>query len=93
MYMVFIYNDYENTTLNSVCLFDKIKDILTWSKGLLKYNDVSKTTRVYKTYKCFFKIIEVSKTYEIKYFQKFKKFNKYPQLNINVESRNKINLR
>ena len=82
MYMVFIYNDYENTTINSICLFDKIKDILTWSKGLLKYNDVSKTTRVYKTYKCFFKIIEVSKTYELKYFKKFKRFNKHSHLNI-----------
>jgi len=82
MYMVFIYDDFENTTLNSVCLFDKIKDILTWSKGLLKYNDVSKITRVYKTYKCFFKIIEVSKTYEIKYFKKFKRFNKHSNLSI-----------
>lgn len=83
MYMVFIYNDYENTELNSICLFDKIKDILKWSNGLLKYNDVSKTKRVYKTYKCFFKIIEVSKTYEMKYFKKFKKFNKYSDLNLN----------
>ena len=83
MYMVFIYNDYENTTLNSVCLFDKIKDILIWSKGLLKYNDVSKTTRVYKTYKCFFKIIEVSKTYELKYFKKYKIWNKHSNLNLN----------
>lgn len=82
MYMVFIYNDYENTTLNSVCLFDKIKDILIWSKGLLKYNDVSKTTRVYKTYKCFFKIIEVSKTYELKYFKKYKIWNKHSNLNL-----------
>jgi len=94
MYMVFIYNDYENTTLNSVCLFDKIKDILTWSKGLLKYNDVSKTTRVYKTYKCFFKIIEVSSKDEILYFKKLKKWNKHSHLNLyGLESRNKINSR
>lgn len=82
MYIVFIYNDYENTTLNSVCLFDKIKDILMWSKGLLKYNDVSKTVRVYKTYKCFFKIIEVSRYYEQKYFKKYKKYNKYSHLRL-----------
>lgn len=83
MYAVFIYNDYENRTLNSLCLFDKIKDILTWSKGLLKYNDVSKITRVYKTYKCFFKIIEVSKRDELLYFKKCKKYNKFSTLNIN----------
>lgn len=82
MYAVFIYNDYENTILNSVCFFDKIKDILTWSKGLIKYNDVSKTTRVYKTYKCFFKVIEVPRQAEIKYFKKFKKYNKHSHLTI-----------
>ena len=54
MYIVFIYHDYKNKILNSICLFDKIKDILVWSKGLIKYNDVSKTSRVYITYKCYF---------------------------------------
>lgn len=76
MYAVFIYDDYNNEILNSVCLFDKIKDIILWSNGILKYNDVSKTQRVYKTYKCFFKIIEVSNKSEQKYFKKYKRFNK-----------------
>jgi negative regulator of genetic competence, sporulation and motility len=82
MYVVFIYNDYENKLLNSICFFSKIKDILIWSKGLIKYNDVSKTSRVYKTYKCFFKVIEVPKKDEHKYFKKHKKYNKHSQLNI-----------
>lgn len=83
MYVVFIYHDYENTTLNSLCLFDRIKDILVFSNGLLKYNDVGKTKRIYKTYKCFFKIIEVDRYDEIKYFKRFKKWNKYSKLYIN----------
>lgn len=82
MYAVFVYHDYEQNILNSICLFDKIKDILTWSNGLLKYNDVSKTKRIYKTYKCFFKIIEVGKYDEMKYFKKCKKWNRYSQLSI-----------
>jgi hypothetical protein len=82
MYAVFIYNDYENKVLNSICLFDKIKDILLWSNGLIKYNDVSKTTRIYKTYKCFFKVIEIQKKAEQKYFKKFKRFNKHSLLTI-----------
>jgi hypothetical protein len=77
MYILFIYDDYTNTTLNSICLFDKIKAILEMSKGLLKYNDVGKTKRTYKTYKCFFKIIEVSKNDELKYFPRRKKWNKF----------------
>jgi hypothetical protein len=82
MYIVFIYHDYKNKILNSICLFDKIKDILVWSKGLIKYNDVSKTSRVYITYKCYFKVIEVSRQQEQKYFKKFKKYNKNKNINI-----------
>ena len=88
--MVFIYDDYENKTLNSICLFDKIKDILTWSYGLIKYNDVSKTSRVYRTYKCFFKVIEVPRQSEQKYFKKFKKHNKNHLLNICGTQKQKI---
>lgn len=82
MYVVFIYHDYEQKILNSICLFDKIKDILTWSNGLIKYNDVSKTSRVYRTYKCYFKVIEVPRQMEQKYFKKFKKYNKHSLLSI-----------
>lgn len=76
MYMVMIYNEYECNKLNSVCFFDTIKDIIKWSNGLLKYNDVSKTSRIYRTYKSFFKIIEVHKLDEQYYFPKFKKLNR-----------------
>lgn len=76
MYMVMIYNEYECKMLNSVCFFDSIKDIITWSKGLLKYNDVSKNCRIYKTYKSFFKIIDVHKLDEQFYFPKIKKLNR-----------------
>jgi hypothetical protein len=76
MYMVMIFNEYECQKLNSVCFFDTIKDIITWSNGLLKYNDVSKLDRIYKTYKCFFKIVEVHKLDEQYYFPKFKKLNR-----------------
>lgn len=76
MYMILIFNDFENKKLNSFCMFDKIKDIIKWSNGLLKYNDVSKEERIYKTYKSFFKIIEVNKIDEIYYFPKIKKLNR-----------------
>lgn len=76
MYMVLIFNDYECQVLNSVLFFDTIKDIIKWSCNLLKYNDVNKKIRVYKNYKCFFKIIEINRTYEKKYFPKYKKLNR-----------------
>lgn len=90
MYVVFIYHDYEQKILNSICLFDKIKDILTWSNDLIKYNDVSKTSRVYRTYKCYFKVIEVPKKMEQRYFKKFKKWNKNHLLNICGTQKQKI---
>ncbi len=74
--MILVYNDFENKKLNSFYMFDKIKDIIKWSNGLLKYNDVSKEERIYKTYKSFFKIIEVNKIDEIYYFPKIKKLNR-----------------
>ena len=71
-----VFNEYECNNLNAVYFFDTIKDIIRWSKGLLKYNDVEKNERIYKTYKCFFKILEVHKKDEIHYFPKFKKLNR-----------------
>ncbi len=77
MYLVIIYNDFENDVINSFCLFDKIKDIIEYTKGILKYNDVQKRDRIYKTYKSFFRIIEVSRKDERQYFPKFKKIRKF----------------
>lgn len=80
MFMVMIYNDFENKILNGVRLFDKIKDIILWSKGIIKYNDLTKEKRIYKTYKSFFRIIEVHIQDESYYFAKKRMFKK--QINI-----------
>ncbi len=77
MYLVVIYHDFEHSLINGMALFDKIKDIIEWSSGILKYNDVQKRERIYKTYKSFFKIFDISKRNEIKYFPKYKKFRKF----------------
>ena len=76
MYMVMIFHDYECKILNSICFFDTIKDIIIWSKSLLKYNDVDKIERIYKNHKCFFKILTIQNKHEQKYFPKYKKFNR-----------------
>jgi hypothetical protein len=77
MYLVVVYNDFEKSTINCMAMFDKIKDIIEWSGGILKYNDLQKRDRIYRTYKSFFKIHEVSRKDERKYFPKFKKFRKF----------------
>lgn len=73
--MVLIFHDYDCKILNAIYFFDKIKDIIIWSKSLLKYNDVDKIFRIYKNYKCFFKIITIEKSKQ-KLFPKYKKINR-----------------
>ena len=69
MYILLIFHDIEATTLNSMVKFSTIKDIIKWSKGIIKYSDVGKKVRVYKTAKSFFRILFVSKSDEEKYFK------------------------
>jgi hypothetical protein len=73
MYLVLIFLDDECLSLNSVCFFSKIKDVMTWSKGLIKYNDLNKIERVYKSYKTPIKLLEVHRTDELYYFYPMKK--------------------
>tara|TARA_R110000822_G_scaffold168483_2_gene308538 strand:- start:1271 stop:1507 length:237 start_codon:yes stop_codon:yes gene_type:complete len=69
MYILLIFHDIEATKLNSMVKFSTIKDIIKWSKGIIKYSDVGKKVRVYKTAKSFFRILFVSKSDEEKYFK------------------------
>ena len=69
MYILLIFHDIEATKLNSMVKFDTIKDIITWSKGIIKYSDVNKKVRIYKTAKSFFRILYISKYEEEKFFK------------------------
>ena len=69
MYILLIFHDIEATKLNSMVKFSTIKDIIKWSKGIIKYSDVGKKVRVYKTAKSFFRILFVNKEDEEKYFK------------------------
>lgn len=68
MYLVLVFADPKQRHLISLCLFDSIKDIIYWSKNLLRYSDMSKIKRVYRSYKSFFAIRYVSVNAEIRYF-------------------------
>ncbi len=74
MYILLIFHDIEATKLNSIVKFNTIKDIIKWSDGIIKYSDVNKKVRCYKTAKSFFRILFVSKSDEQKYF-KYKKID------------------
>ena len=77
MYVVLVFADPKQRQLISMCLFDTIKDIIKWSKGLLRYSDIDKVKRTYRSYKMFFAIRYASYNAEIRYFtRRRRKFQK-----------------
>ena len=69
MYVLLIYNDQECKKLNCIWLYDTIKEMIDDTKGLIKYSDVNKKTRIYKTAKSFFRILKISSTDTKLYFK------------------------
>jgi len=68
MYICIVFNDLEQTRINGLIYFTKIKDIIKYSNNLLKYSDIKERQKCYKTYKSFFKFHKVRADHAIKYF-------------------------
>ena len=64
-----IFNDQECKVLNCMWLYDTIKQMIEDTNNLIRYSDVSKKTRVYKTAKSFFRILKISNSDTILYFK------------------------
>jgi len=64
-----IFSDQECEKLNAIWLYTTIKELMTDTKGLIKYSDVNKKTRIYKTAKSFFRVLKISSTDKKKYFK------------------------
>jgi hypothetical protein len=68
MYLLLIFNDPERTKINSIRLYESMKQIIIEYKGFLQYNDLLKRKRYYKTCKSFFYIKKINYTIKSKYF-------------------------
>ena len=68
MYILLIFHDIEAKKLNSFIKFSTIKDIIKWSGNIIKYSDVNRKIRTYKTAKSFFRVLYVSREDEQKFF-------------------------
>lgn len=71
MYIVRVYDDLDKTKRKIIGLiyYVKMKHIIEFSKKLIRYNDLKKTTnKKYKTYKDLFEIEEVNNLNVCKYF-------------------------
>jgi len=69
MYILLIFHDQECKFLNAMWLYDTIKHMIEDTKSVIKYSDVSKKVRVYKTAKSFFRILKISNDDETLYFK------------------------
>ena len=69
MYVLLIYNDQACEKLNCIWLYDSVKELMANTKNIIKYNDINRKTRVYKTAKSFFRVLKISSTDKKKYFK------------------------
>jgi hypothetical protein len=69
MYILLIYNDQECRLLNAIWLYDTVSSVMADTKGLIKYSDINRKTRIYKTAKSFFRILKISSSDKKKYFK------------------------
>lgn len=68
MYICIVYNDLDQHRINGLIYFNKIKDVIHYTNGIIKYSDVKEKQRCYKTYKSLFKFIKVRTDHCIQYF-------------------------
>ena len=66
-YILLIFNDQKGKQLNCIWLYDNVKSMMNDTKGLIKYSDINKKVRIYKTAKSFFRILKLSSADRKKY--------------------------
>jgi len=69
MYILLIFTDQECKLFNAMWLYDSIKDMIEDTNNVIRYSDVNKKTRVYKTAKSFFRILKISREDTALYFK------------------------
>ena len=69
MYVLLIFNNQECKKLNAIWLYDNFTDVIKDTKGLIKYGDINRKSRVYRTAKSFFRILKISSEDKKKYFK------------------------
>ena len=69
LYILLIFHNQECTTLNAMWFFDSIKKLLDYTNNILKYSDINKKVRYYKTAKSFFRVLKISNEDRLLYFK------------------------
>ena len=69
MYILLIFSDQECEKLNAIWMYGTAGALMADTKGLIKYSDINKKTRIYKTAKSFFRVLKISSEDRKKYFK------------------------
>ncbi len=69
LYILLIFNDQNCRQLNCMWFFDSIKKLLDYTNNILKYSDINKKVRYYKTAKSFFRVLKISNEDKLLYFK------------------------
>ena len=69
MYILLIFHTQDCTKFNAMWMYDSIKDMIEDTNNVIRYSDVNKKTRVYKTAKSFFRILKISREDTALYFK------------------------
>ena len=69
LYILLIFNDQNCNKLNCMWFFDSIKKLLDYTNNILKYSDINKKVRYYKTAKSFFRVLKISNEDKLLYFK------------------------
>ena len=64
-----IFSDQECKKLNCIWLYSTIKELMENTKNIIKYSDINRKTRVYRTAKSFFRVLKISSADRKKYFK------------------------
>ena len=68
MYVLLVFNDQDCEKLNCIWLYDSISSVMTDTKNVIKYNDINRIRRIYKTSKSFFILLKIKKDDSKLYF-------------------------
>jgi len=69
MYLLLIFHDQECNLLNAIWMYDTIKSMIDDTNNVIKYSDINKKTRIYKTAKSFFRILKINQEDTNLYFK------------------------
>ena len=61
MYVLLVFNDQDCKKINCIWMYDTLNDVMKDTQNIIKYSDVNRIRRIYKTSKSFFILLKIKK--------------------------------